>query len=84
MNDARRYCTMPPVDGSTTLSMQMQRQLFKAWMNGFADASECAYGRVGNSLGHVCVTLSNAEYHNGEPINGVILVRDTGQWRAAL
>ena len=75
---------MPPVDGSTTLSMQRQRQLFKDWMNGFADASECPYERVGNSLGHVCVTLSNAEYHNGEPINGVILVRDTGQWRAAL
>ena len=75
---------MPPVDGSTTLNMQMQRHICKPLMNGFADASECAYGRVGNSLGHVCVTLSNAESHNGEPINGVILVRDTGQWRAVL
>ena len=75
---------MPPVAGSTTLSMQMQRHICKPWMNGFADASECAYGRVRNSPGHVCVTLSDAEYHNGEPINGVILVGDTGQWWAAL
>lgn len=53
-------------------------------MNGIADASECVYGRVGNSHVRVCVILLNAESRHGEHTNGVIQVRDTGQWQAAL
>ena len=75
---------MQAVVGSTTSSMQMQRQLCKALMNGFADASECVYGRVGNFNVPVSVISLNAESRHGEPINGVTRVRDTRQWQVAL
>ena len=50
-------------------------------MNGYAGASVCAYGKVGNFHGHACVILSNAESRNGGLINGVLRVREIGQWR---
>ena len=37
-----------------------------------------------NSQRRACTILSNAEYHNGGHINGVIRARDIGQWQVAL
>ncbi len=53
-------------------------------MNGSAGVSVCAYGNVGNSRAHAYATSSNVEYRNGELINGVMQVRGTGRWQAAL
>ena len=81
MNDAKRYCIIQSVDGSVTLNMHMLSRIFKSWTNGFVVVSVCVYGKVGNSPKHACTTLSNVEYLNGVHINGVMQVRDIGQWR---
>ena len=52
-------------------------------MSGFAGASVCAYGNVGNSREHAYATSSNAEYRNGGLINGGMRARATGQWQVA-
>ena len=48
MSSAKKHCTMQSAVGSVTLDMHMQRNTCKPWMNGFAGASACVYGRVGN------------------------------------
>ena len=53
-------------------------------MSGFAGASVCVYGKVGNSQRRVCEILLNVEYHSGVRINGEMQVRDIGRWRVAL
>ena len=53
-------------------------------MSGFAGASVCVYGKVGNFRRPVYAILSNVEYRNGVRINGEMQVRDIGRWRAAL
>ena len=84
MSNARKRYIMLSTVGSATSNMHTPRHTCKLWMNGSASASVCAYGRVGNSHVHACVTLSNAEYRNGERINGVMQVRGTGLWQVAL
>lgn len=70
---------MQSVVVSITSSMHMLKHTCKPWMNGFASASVCVYGKVGNSHVHVYETLLDVEYHNGVHINGEIRVRDIGQ-----
>ena len=83
MNDARECCIMQSAAGLVTSNMQMQRKICEPQMNGYAGASVCAYGKVGNFHGHACVIFSNAEYRSGKHINGEMRVRDVGQWQVA-
>ena len=83
MNDAKRCCITQYVDGSTTSNMHTPRHTCKLWMNGFASASACAYGKAGNFRERACAILSNVEYHSGVRISGGMQVRDTGQWQVA-
>ena len=81
MSNARKRYTKQSAVGSVTSDMHTPRHTCKLWMNGFADESACVYGKAGNSRELAFAILSNAEYLNGEPINGVMLVRDIGQWQ---